>query len=320
MLDTLRLVRGAVAQKELVPLMTHFIFNAGRVQGSNGRITIDAPLDLHELDGCSVPAEKFYRAVEACDGEPKIQRDGHFVHLRKGRFRVKLPVTSDAKMFTSPPAGKVDGHLTLDPFRRLLPYVSQDASRPWSIGILLASGYGYATNNVIVARAPLDYTGPNINLPSYCVEELLVLGNEQCEVSFAENGLYLKPRNDVWLHTRSLSLEWPDVTRFFAEGFDQLVEVETKDLLRVVRKLRTFVPDNENPVIIIEGETVRTLEGDSEAEDAVQSLTSKKTAWRAEPLELMLAQATAMDLSQYPHPCPWKGHGLEGRIVGMRAQ
>jgi hypothetical protein len=39
-------------------------------------------------------------------------------------------------------------------------------------------------------------------------------------------------------------------------------------------------------------------------------------AFRAEPLQLVLAEATKMDLGKWPR-VPWEGKGISGVIVGV---
>lgn len=318
MLDTLRLVRGAVATKDLVPLMTHFMFKDGRVQATNGRITIDAALEASELNNCAVPAEKFFKAVEICEGEPTIRRDNFFVYITRKKFKAKLPcLDHEVKLLQRPDNTKSDGKLPIEPFRKLLPFVSKDASRPWSIGILLKDGYGYATNNVIVTRAPIEYTGQQINLPSYCVEEILALRDLTCDVQFANNGLYLMPEGTTtWIHTRSLDLNWPDIERFFTDG--EIPEFDGAAVLRDIVKVRGFVPDDEHPVIVLDGGVVTTLDGNSSATIEGHNFPGK-SLWMYDPLRMVLEQATRLDLAQYPKPCPWSGNGLEGAVVGTRA-
>ena len=43
MLDVLDFVRGSISKKDIVPILKSFHVYDGRIQGTNGRLTIDSP-------------------------------------------------------------------------------------------------------------------------------------------------------------------------------------------------------------------------------------------------------------------------------------
>ncbi|MDZ4343969.1 MAG: hypothetical protein U1E51_16235, partial [Candidatus Binatia bacterium] len=92
MLDALKFVRGAVKDSDTVmPVLTHFCIHKGRIQGTNGRISIDSPCPELTFEAV-LPADKFLSAIDACKGEPKMRftDGGKFVVERKP-FRGFLP-------------------------------------------------------------------------------------------------------------------------------------------------------------------------------------------------------------------------------------
>jgi hypothetical protein len=318
-LQELSLARGAVATKEIHPALTNFLFHGGRLQGGNGRVTIDVALPLPQLDGYMVPAERFYAAVEACDGVPTLKLAEKTVAVSAGKFRARVPLLGGVDYpVIAPPAGEVVGRITTAPLRAVRDFVATDASRPFACGEYFHGGHVYATNNVTMVRTPIPYTGPDIVIPVQCVDELLRLPFAEYDVRHSDSGLYFCPPGmDLWVHTRALDLAWPDVEKFYEWDAAALPALEGKALLGDVQRLRKFVPDDKVPVICFTPSGLRTLEG-SEGDALLGEDEKPTSAWRAEVLELVLPRVTHADLSQYPKPCPWRGSELAGLMMGYR--
>ncbi len=316
MLEQLKLVRGAVADKAIVPLMTHFYFHDNRVQGTDNRVTIEAPLECKELDGYAVPADRFFKAVEACGGNPELAVKNEYLTVSKGRFRVRMPIQGGVDFPAIPAPTELGSEaIYLAAMKKVRQYVASDATRPFACGVLFHDGKLYATNNVAIVRTDVGYHGPDLLLPSYCIDELLRLPFSVYSVQAHETGLYLQPAGSkVWVHTRASELKWPDPESFFTD-MDDIPEFPD-GVLKLVQKLKKFVPDTKNPIIIFDGDKVRTAEGEFCAEAELCELP--RSAWRAEVLEMVLGDATHFDAGRHPDPCPFYGNGVEGKVVGVR--
>ena len=107
MIETLNIVKGAVANKAIVPVLTHFHIYDGRVQGSNGKLCIDAPLpELSALE-LTVPAVKFMQAVKACKGTPKLNvTPTGRLSVSSSTFRALLPLLPAESFPRSRPDGQ----------------------------------------------------------------------------------------------------------------------------------------------------------------------------------------------------------------------
>ena len=84
-IDALSKVYGAVAEKDIVPILTHFHLYEGRIQGTNGRLCIDTPCP--EISGLDVtlPAESFMKAVKVHEHDPSLSIKDHSLIIRKNR-------------------------------------------------------------------------------------------------------------------------------------------------------------------------------------------------------------------------------------------
>jgi DNA polymerase III sliding clamp (beta) subunit (PCNA family) len=327
MLEALRLVKGAVAKKDLTPVLTHFHVYDGRIQGTNGRLTLDAPCpDLTGLN-FTVPADRFLKAVDACQGEPNLKvTPAGKLSITKGSFRALLPLGDhDAFPVAEPDTeiikGRDDPMDLIPALTNARPFAAEDASRPWACGVLLNEDHAYATNNVAIIRTRLEGQFPEpLNIPSFAVDELLRLKHEPDVVTQDPDGNHVtfQYKDGSWLRTTVFALDWPDVDPLFQqfdEGAHGIPRVPN-GLLEAVETVLPFAPDPKAPVIRLGADGVATEDGEMQA--SVGGYELPESAFRAEVLTQVLGVATHFDASNHPSPCPFYGPTLEGVMVGVR--
>lgn len=322
MIEVLKKVRGAVSSKDLVPVLTHFLIQDGRLQGSNGRITLDAPCpDLSDL-AAAVPAERFLRAIDACNGEPKLTLGEGCVIVQRSRFRAKLP-TLAADSYPREEIGvyahsrKVAAPL-LPTLRSLAPFISDDASRPWSCSVMLTATHAYATNNVVLVRVPSSFWSGSdapLILPAHAVDELLRIGEEPEELRLSANSVTFV-YGDWWMKSRLNEGAWPDLTSLVAQMSPKGMVSIPADLRASVAVLKPFFPDAKLPVVLLGPDGCATQDGQHNAAVGVEGLPP--SAFREESLMAVLERGTHWDLSKYPAPVPFAGPGIEGLLSGVR--
>ncbi len=317
----LTFVRGAVADKDLVPVLTHFHIQDGHIQGGNGRLAIDiACAQLAEFN-ITVPADKFIKAVDGCEDEPELTlTEGGQLRVKHGSFRVLLPLGEhDAFPRVELAGEELTGTWTgfIKALRILKPFIGTDASRVWSCGILMQDGVGYATNNVILVRVPLGFgslgfgsLNEPVNIPAFAVDELLRIGQDPVRVLRSDNAVTFVFPGGGWLRTQLLDLGWPDLSNFFI-GTD--VDLP-KNLANAVQKIVPFCPNSKLPVIRFADGGVCTEDGTMSAR--VDGLELPDALFRAEPLMDVLKVATHADFSKAPSP--FIGDGVQGVIIGLR--
>lgn len=309
--DSIQFVRGAVADKDLLPVLTHFHVEAGTIQGFDGRMVMEAPFP--QLDTITVPAERFLKAVDACAGEPVIQV-GDKVVVKKGSFRAVLSSMAGFPRTTLPtpygdPAPGLIAALTL-----LRPFASTDASRLWSLGILVdGEGHAWATNNVILVRCPLDWTGTRINVPTYVVDELVRVGERPLSVAVsAEHQLDVFWSGGRKLRASTLTAEWPDLSPIMKQGDNW--EAIPPTLLDACQTIAGLVPNSKLPILRLTAEGVETEDGEHTATIELPPGILGRYDWRM--LKLVLAAATHWQ--QLDQVIAFKGEHIEGVFVGMR--
>lgn len=319
-------VRGAVSLKDAVPVLTHFAFHDGKVQGFNGRLSISSPFPSKDLS-LTVPADRFLSALDANVGDIKLSLKDDRLHLKAGKFSARLPIGAiiDFPLSTPDPnPRKLKRGRLLEILKLMRPFIGDDASRPFCNGILFRGKYAYATNNVILIRVPLDFplTKATCNVPSFAVDELLRLNIEPYAIAESDSTLTFDLGKDLWLRTSLFNATWP-------KDPDQLLEMEAKkgekfglvpkSLLDAVLRISPLCPDLKNPVIRFEADgSLRTLQGPVEAEIAAGRAPGfEVSAFRSEPLALALGIASEIAWNSAPR-LRFKGHGgVLGILIGV---
>lgn len=318
MKDSLDFVRGAVATKDLIPILTNFHIYNGRIQGTNGRLTIDAPCpELAEWE-FTVPATAFLKAVDACSSEPVIKLDEGYAVISKGSFKCRLPLDDHNTFPRQEPAGDdgdgLNGAL-LPALKLLRPFVADDASRPWACGVLFKDGEAFATNNITAVGIPAVRFPEPINLPVFLIDELLRIGLEPVKVQASINNITMVFANGSWIKSSLLAATWPDVSGVLPTVVTGTVV--SADLIAGVQTVLPFCPDIKSPLIHLSPDGIGTSEGEKSA--MVGGFDLPKSIFRAEPLLATLRAASKIDFSTYPAPCPFVGdNGLRGVLVGVK--
>lgn len=317
MLDTLKFVRGAVATKDLVPVLRYFRIANGRIQGQNGRVCIDAPWPGPDMNAV-VDAQKFLRAVDACEGEPKITEKDSALTISRGRFRAKL-LTLLVQDYPDVNADSIIwerrismGEKTMAALRALQPFIATDASRPWACSVLIDGDKAFATNNAVLAVAEIPEWEWGVVLPDFFVTELLRIGETPRELCWNDRALCARYADGSWLWSKRTEGAWPATLQQLSQQIEACEDWQgvPDDLREAITKLRPFFPDQKFPVVQTGPEGLSTFEGDSSA--AVSCGELPKACFRMESLDLVAQHAKEWNLEA--SPTPWRGDGIAGLL------
>jgi len=308
MIRNLKLVHGAVSKKELVPVLTHFCVYAGRVQGSNGKFYIDAPVPELEGHEMTVNAKRFLAALDAAGDNVKLKVGEGSITVSSGRFRAKVPTTAELFPRADAPNGDAvpcDGLVAA--LRRLTPFIGEDATRDWARGVLLRGGKAYATNNVVLAAADAPDLGTDIIIPAELVDELIRIGDDP-DVMLLDGSSVGFYWGDAWLRGKLLAGEWPNVDEMIAMAEGDLPELP-EGLADSVVQVKPFANDLFPSVKF----TDDGLESDGAT---VEGYDLPHKMYHLPSILAVLGQATHADFSQCPSP--WSGEGILGLLIEAR--
>jgi DNA polymerase III sliding clamp (beta) subunit (PCNA family) len=274
MLEEIKFVRGAVKDRDSVaPVLTHFCISDGRIQGTNGRVYLDVP--CRELDfEAVVPAEKFLRAVDACDGAPTFRKtDGGKLVIERKPFKAFLPILPrESYPHALPTPGKkikCNAALPLV-LRKLLPFIGTDASRPWAGTVAFDSqtGNAFAGNNATVAVCSADkFFTEYAQIPLFAIDEILRVNEPPTHYCVDESSMTFF-WEDRWLKTCLITDAWPIKTVVSFLDFDGKRVKLPAGLRRNIERITPFCIDPKFPVIYFSDKGIATQSGESQAEIA----------------------------------------------------
>lgn len=319
MLKTLNFVKGAVAKKGLTPVLNHFRIKDGRIQGTNGNLTIDAPIDL-DVE-VKVPADRFIKAIKGCGKtQPKftVTEKGNMT-IKAGKFRVMLPISTDPFPDVEPEGALFP--LTesfMDYLALVKPFINDDSLQLWACGALIRKGSLYATNTALLVgvNAGLDDSIETV-LPSYAIDELLRIAEAPTAIRVTKTAATFLFENGSWLRTNLLDKPWPNLDEHL-EGIDTTLAVHG-DLMEAVKQVLPFCPDADIPKIKLTPQGVSTDEGAMSAQVEGCSFEGENI-FHAQMLLKVLSVAEYADFSQHPKPVPFVGFNgaLKGILMGLR--
>jgi len=318
MLETLKFVRGAAARKDFSPALTHFKIADGKIRAYDGRISLCSPIAL-DLN-VSPLAEPFYRALMSCESEDTalyMTKAGRLA-VKSGKFRAYIQCHQEEFPVVEPEGVRREIPEPLLPhLQRLTPFVSDDASRPWSRGILANGGTLTATNNVVIVQSWVGKTFDRpVNIPLKAIKELLRIKQEPTHVWLAEQSITFEFENGRWLRSQLLDTAWPDIDRILdvpsnpaplPTGFAEALE-KLKPFLML--EGRVYLNDGSISTHPVEDEEGATVEVPG---------TPAGALFHFDHLTLAVSILETIDLSAYPRPCLfYNPAGIRGAIVGMR--
>lgn len=319
MLNDLRLAAGAVARKDFVPSLTHFHIANGRIYGFNGQLAISTPTDL--TVSCVPKAASLIKAMEKVDADVELVLNltaAGRLGVKAGNFRAYVECIDDE---TAVPKVEPAGNLIELPkgllavFSTLEPFISIDASRPWSRGVLLRGQSAFATNNIVLIEHWLPFVFPcDINVPVEAVKEMLRIGFEPTHIQVEDRAVTFHYATGAWLRTGLGITTWPDLAKVLDRPCD--VKPVPTGFFDAARRLDAFT-DKTNR-LYLRGGTLATHEQDDEGACVDLDNFDGVGCYYLKQMVNIGLVATHIDFSMYPTPCNFFGNNIRGAIVGMR--
>lgn len=316
MLNDLKFVAGAVSRKDFVQALSHFRIENGTVRGFNGTIGLCSPINL-DLD-ITPKADQFIKAVQTCDDTIALHvTNAGKLSLKSGKFKALIECIEKESFPEILPQGDFV-HIQpgfLATIRRLSTFISDDASRNWSRGILFKGQSAFATNNIVLAESWLGYDFPvTVNIPKTAINELLRINEEPVSLQMTENRISFHFEGDRWLCSQTYETEWPDLSRVLNTQSEPVAI--PGNLFNDIEALQLFT--NDVNTLFFSNGLISTAENDdigASIENAEVTFTGK---YDARQLLLLRDVATTIDFTLYPAPCMFFGDKIRGAIVGMR--
>jgi hypothetical protein len=293
-LEQLKVVMGAVQERAVLQELSHVCIYQGRVQGTNARIAIDAPIQLG-VDAV-VPAARFLAAIEGANDNARIEIKDGKLHIISGRFRAKVPILYGDRPFPRKdpdPFAWVLEEPLLPTIKRLRPFVADDASNAWATSLLIDQETATATNNVCLLAEPCSMLRntavERVAIPGTTLDEMIRMRMEPTGFGVSQESVTLY-FGEVWMKTQLIAEQWPTtkVSDLLA-GLPRKMTAIPGDLSEAVNKITPFCKDDKFPVVIMRKDGVYTEEFDHSAE--VSGFDLPEMRFNATMLRLVLDRA-----------------------------
>lgn len=316
MLKDLKFVQGAVAKKDLLPAMTHFRIEGGHVRGFNGQLAISSPIAF-DID-CNPKADQLVKAITQCGDEIVLSMTpAGKLRVQSGKFRAFVEVIEGETVHPEPEGEEVhfDGEQLLKACQHLYPFIGNDASRPWTNGVLLMGQSAFATNNVCLVEYWLGSPFPFVvNVPRSCVNELLRVDEAPTHAQITERSITFHYTDGRWIRSQLFETTWPDLTKILDKPANpKPVPSEFFDGIDTLKK----VADGTSRIYFQDGLLRTHLEEQTGGAYEVDGLDFGG-CYNIAMLSLLKGVLTTADFTTYPEPCLFFGDRLRGAIIGMR--
>lgn len=323
MLDSIRFVQGSVAKKEFLPSLTHFVIEDNTIRGYDGTMALCAPI-LLDIN-CKPKAEPFYKAVAACgdDGLSLTMTPNGRLSVKSGSKRFLIDCHPDESTPHAKPHGEfvhqlADGQVFYEALETIAPFIGNDASRPWSNGVLLENNQMFATNNIILTNIWHGQVFPHrICIPAKAVKEVLRVKQAPISLQLSSTTITFHFPDGRWIFTQLIPTDgWPDIGRVLDKQVTQPPTQVDPALFDALRTIKPFV-NKMSAVYMGEGRITTTLADESGATVDLASVTHTGV-FGLEMLLLLEGVAQNIDWAAYPSACLWFGKKLRGAIIGQR--
>lgn len=293
----------------------HIVFQDGAFQAFDGCIQMQAPSIFPAESIFALSESKLSSALSLTSPVDAIIETAEMIKLTRGPLGVRVKKADAALGFFEPfkmskGAKKADGLLAA--LRHVEPFMSEDATRPWSVSALLADGYAYATNNLALVRSPLPaiFDEP-LSIPLPAMRVLCSLPSID-RIERPSEGRIRLSCGDACFQFSTGSAGWPEMPPLFKKLPKKMPPLppEMREATEAAAKLSDrFISLGANKV-----------ESKSDIMDSTYEVDLKGGSglFSARILALIAQVATHAEFSFFPDPIFFRGEGIEGTAVGAR--
>lgn len=318
MLNNLKFAQGAIKKNNINPELEYYQIKGGRVVGYNGFMALSSPIPL-DIEA-KPKADLFYKALNACGDAVSIDlTPAGRLHIKSGRFSAYVPcidkeiyeVSPQGETFEAPPG-------LAQAFKRMLPFISEDASRPWAMGLLIDGGCLTATNNIIIIQEWIGHQLPTMNCPRFAVAEVVRIGRDPVSIQVSPSSLVFHYDDGSWLYTQTLGSEWP------VDKMNEIMSAESvqmpihPEFFGAVEDLAPFILEGHfSGVYFEDGSLTSAPKGAQEgARIEIEGLKAGPV-FHVKALQLLSGLVDTIDWGLYPRPCIFYGKNIRGAVIGL---
>lgn len=310
-------VKNAVSSKPLVPHLTHYLIDNGEIMSTDGQLNAGGPFPDSGVK-YMVPAAEFEKVLLKFGRKASIEVEQKSIVIKAGRYTARIATLADYDAFPlQRPRGeeaKNVGQL-INIFRRLRPFVSDNATRPFAMAYRLRSTDVTVTNNIVLARSTHTLPkGFDHLVPVWAVDFVLARRDAVLSsVRFDKGSFSFLFDDGSWMMSPLIAEQFPD------GPCDKMLEA-TPDATWAIpgdwREAFNVVAELSEDSVRLYPDRITGGVGFSEVQAEVKSPVKELTPFVTKQLKLVVETATYFDPSLFPKPCPWQSEGIKGVIMG----
>lgn len=312
-------ITDALSSKNLAREMTHYRVMDGEIRATDGRITAGHPFP--DVGAFLVPGAEFEKLLKRMPSEPSVLVREDNIKLQAGRSHGEIK-TLPLQQWDYPGIDEDGWQDIPEPLvavlRKLRPFVSDNATHAWALGVALEYGYAYATNNVVIAGARCEGAGEEhpLLLPIWATDFILDHAEDLVQWQWTQNYVAFRWSNDAWMRSQLINDRFPEQASKLARNAEQYTP-----RLAITEEFRESFKrcvDLCDGAIGISGTAITGAFGQARFGDEVELDLDKDTFWNAKYLKPVIAESTHWEPHTYPDKAPFRGEHLFGYIVGRR--
>ena len=317
MLEALKFASAAVGKRAFVEGATHFLIKDGMVRATNGVIAMAAPIPL--AVECAPEAIPMVKAIANCEDATQLTllANGK-LNIKSGAFKANIPCTDKIAAHVDPEGEfyEINGAELITALKAVGPFVGTDASRRFSMSVLIKGGSAYATNNVCIAQYWFGTPFPiDVVLSSEAVEALVKIKEIPVRAQVTKTSITFHYESGCWMRSTLMENGWP-------LNIDNILNVQSNpqtidpSLFDALQKVKPFT--DKTGRVYIENGTVRTHADETEGASYNMQTDMVHGIYALEMLMLLKDNVETADTSLYPNPCTFFGHNFRGVLIGQR--
>lgn len=321
MLSALKFVIGAVSTKNYEPALKHFKLQSGTIRSFNGMLALSSPINI-DID-CCPQAKQLVSAIQQCNDKDTLTLSltpAEQLRIKCGTYKAIVPCIKDDKESHVQPEGDIvqlQGDI-LTGLKALYPIIGNDASRPWSNGILIIGDNLFVTNNVCLVQYKIATTFPiTCNIPRIAIREMLRIDEIPLTAQVNNHSITFHYQSGRWIRAQLLSVhDWPDILTLLDSTPADNLQPINMSIFEALPKLKPFI-DKYNRIYFNENGISTSNEPDNGASFDIPNF-NQYGIYSHEKLALLEPIAKYIDFSKYPNKVLFTGPSLRGVIIGMK--
>lgn len=318
MLETIKWIKNAVSTKGLTESTSYYKVANGQILATDGKITAGHPWPTDDL--YLVPGIEFDKIVSRYSGKVTIEVGSNEITIKSGKSRGTVqtlnPGDWDFPLISDETWEPIPRNL-LNVIRQLKPFISENATHAWSLGVTLQDGWCFATNNVALAGVQLtELHDIDVVLPLWAIEFLMNREQKLTHWTWTDNYVAFKWENGAWMKSQLIDSKFPpQASQLIKQATMENNDVEISDEFREAFERVAF----ENDGTVVYGENSLTSAfGRAQIVEEIETpeLEGMNTIWSVKHLRPVIACAEWWSPTNYPRPAFFQGDGIVGCIIG----